>query len=384
MLKAPPLSLYIHIPWCVQKCPYCDFNSHALKHDMPEDDYVEQLIQDLDADIARFKLNNRPLHTIFIGGGTPSLFSAPAIKSMLDQVLSRFTHEADIEITLEANPGTVEADKFIGFFNAGVSRLSIGVQSFESDKLIKLGRIHDSQQAKKAAELATTCGVTSFNLDLMHGLPNQTLDNALDDLKTAISLNPTHLSWYQLTIEPNTPFHSKPPTLPADETLWDIQDQGVKLLADAGYKQYEISAYSKPEYQCKHNLNYWKFGDYLGIGCGSHGKITDIEQQKIVRTIKVKHPKGYLDKNRDHLDHINIVEQDEIPFEYMMNVLRLCSTFTLDHFEAYTGLSRDLIIPKLEIAQQKGLLETHHTDNNTWQVTLLGHRYLNDLLEMFL
>jgi len=384
VLLAPPLSLYIHIPWCVQKCPYCDFNSHALKHEIPEQDYIEQLIQDLDADITRFDLHNRPLHSIFIGGGTPSLFSAPAIKLMLEQVLSRFTHEPDIEITLEANPGTVEAEKFIGFFNAGVSRLSIGVQSFESDKLIKLGRIHDSQQAKTAAELATTCGVTSFNLDLMHGLPNQSLDNALDDLKTAIALNPTHLSWYQLTIEPNTPFHSKPPTLPADETLWNIQDQGVKLLTDAGYTQYEISAYSKPEYQCKHNVNYWRFGDYLGIGCGAHGKITDVKQQKILRTIKVKHPKGYLDKTREHLDHINVVEKDELPFEYMMNILRLCSEFTLDHYEHSTGLDRHSIMPILITAEQKGLLIAHDTNKNTWQVTLLGHRYLNDLLEMFL
>jgi len=384
VLLAPPLSLYIHIPWCVQKCPYCDFNSHALKHEIPEQDYIEQLIQDLDADITRFDLHNRPLHSIFIGGGTPSLFSAPAIKLMLEQVLSRFTHKPDIEITLEANPGTVEAEKFIGFFNAGVSRLSIGVQSFESDKLIKLGRIHDSQQAKTAAELATTCGVTSFNLDLMHGLPNQSLDNALDDLKTAIALNPTHLSWYQLTIEPNTPFHSKPPTLPADETLWNIQDQGVKLLTDAGYTQYEISAYSKPEYQCKHNINYWRFGDYLGIGCGAHGKITDVKQQKILRTIKVKHPKGYLDKTREHLDHINVVEKDELPFEYMMNILRLCSEFTLDHYEHSTGLDRHSIMPILITAEQKGLLIAHDTNKNTWQVTLLGHRYLNDLLEMFL
>lgn len=389
MLKAPPLSLYIHIPWCVQKCPYCDFNSHALKHDMPEADYVEQLIQDLDADIARFNLTDRQLHTIFIGGGTPSLFSASAIKSLLDQVLSRFNHDVGIEITLEANPGTVEADKFIGFFKAGVSRLSIGVQSFESDKLIKLGRIHDSNQAKKAAELATHCGVKSFNLDLMHGLPNQSLENALDDLKTAIALNPTHLSWYQLTIEPNTPFHSKPPTLPADETLWDIQDQGVKLLEAAGYKQYEISAYSKPEYQCKHNLNYWRFGDYLGIGCGAHGKITDIVQQTIYRTIKVKHPKGYLDVSRQHLDHLNEVNKDELPFEYMMNVLRLHGEFNLSDFEAYTGLSRDLINPTLKQAQQKGLLEQvikEEPDNQDafWQVTVHGHRYLNDLLEMFL
>lgn len=384
MLKAPPLSLYIHIPWCVQKCPYCDFNSHALKHDIPESDYVEQLIQDLDADIKRFALFNRHLHTIFIGGGTPSLFSAPAIKSLLNQVLSRFKHNKNIEITLEANPGTVEADKFIGFFNAGVSRLSIGVQSFESDKLIKLGRIHNSQQAKKAAELATRCGVKSFNLDLMHGLPDQSLTNALDDLKTAIALNPTHLSWYQLTIEPNTPFHSKPPKLPTDETLWNIQEAGVTLLEAAGYKQYEISAYSKPEYQCQHNVNYWRFGDYLGIGCGSHGKITNVEQQKIFRTIKVKHPKGYLDKDREHLDHINEVDKAALPFEYMMNLLRLYAAFSLNDFEHYTGVKRDVILPVIEKARVKGLLTPTNNTNETWQVTQLGHRYLNDLLEMFL
>ena len=283
MLKNPPLSLYIHIPWCVEKCPYCDFNSHALKEAIPEQDYVTALIEDLDADIEQFDLSSRQLHSIFIGGGTPSLFSAQAIESLLKQVLSRFSHKPDIEITLEANPGTVEAEKFIGFFNAGVSRLSIGVQSFASDKLIKLGRIHDSNQAKEAAMLATQCGVGSFNLDLMHGLPNQSIDNALDDLKTAISLNPTHISWYQLTIEPNTAFHSKPPKLPQDDVLWEIQDQGVKLLTEAGYIQYEISAYAKPGYQSQHNLNYWQFGDYLGIGCGAHGKITDSKQQKIVR-----------------------------------------------------------------------------------------------------
>jgi oxygen-independent coproporphyrinogen-3 oxidase len=233
-LATPPLSLYIHIPWCVEKCPYCDFNSHALKSTVPEHDYVNALIEDLDADIIRFNLNNRPLHSIFIGGGTPSLFSAKAIDNLLTQVLSRFEHAESIEITLEANPGTVEAEKFIGFFNAGVSRLSIGVQSFESPKLIKLGRIHNSEQAKIAAQLAKQCGVKSFNLDLMHGLPNQSVENALDDLKTAISLEPNHISWYQLTIEPNTAFYSKPPTLPIDDTLWDIQEQGVKLLEAAG------------------------------------------------------------------------------------------------------------------------------------------------------
>ena len=381
MLIAPPLSLYIHIPWCVEKCPYCDFNSHALKHAIPEQDYIAQLLLDLDSDIARFNLSNRPLHSIFIGGGTPSLFSAPAIEQLLTQVLQRFEHKADIEITLEANPGTVEADKFIGFFNGGVSRLSVGVQSFESDKLIKLGRIHDSQQAKTAANLASECGVKSFNLDLMHGLPDQSVEHALDDLKTAISLNPTHISWYQLTIEPNTAFHSKPPKLPQDEVLWNIQDQGIALLNQAGYQQYEISAYSKPKYQCQHNLNYWQFGDYLGIGCGAHGKVTDVDNQKIYRTVKVKHPKGYLDTNRKALDKLHTVTAEELPFEYMMNRLRLFSGFSLDDYQAYTGLSSNTVLPTLLQAQTKGLMVF---DGALWSVSKLGHRYLNDLLEMFL
>ena len=381
MLIAPPLSLYIHIPWCVEKCPYCDFNSHALKHAIPEQDYVAQLLLDLDTDIARFNLQQRPLHSIFIGGGTPSLFSAPAIEQLLTQVLQRFDHKADIEITLEANPGTVEAEKFIGFFNGGVSRLSVGVQSFESDKLIKLGRIHDSQQAKTAANLASECGVKSFNLDLMHGLPEQTVEHALDDLKTAIALKPTHISWYQLTIEPNTAFHSRPPKLPQDEVLWNIQDQGIALLNEAGYQQYEISAYSKPEYQCQHNLNYWQFGDYLGIGCGAHGKITDVDNQQIYRTVKVKHPKGYLDTSRKALDKIHTVTDEELPFEYMMNRLRLHAGFSLDEFKAYTGLSEQAVLPTLLHAQEKQLMEF---DGKLWSVSKLGHRYLNDLLEMFL
>lgn len=398
LLTTPPLSLYIHIPWCVEKCPYCDFNSHALKSKIPEQDYVKALIADLDADIARFNLQNRPLYSIFIGGGTPSLFSAQAIESLLSQVLARFENTSNrknsIEITLEANPGTVEADKFIGFAKAGVTRLSIGVQSFESEKLIKLGRIHNVEQAKKAAQLAKTSGVKSFNIDLMHGLPNQSIDNALDDLKTAISLKPDHLSWYQLTIEPNTAFHSKPPKLPQDETLWDIQDQGFKLLAAAGYQQYEISAFSlvgsKPALekntQCQHNLNYWRFGDYLGIGCGAHGKISDSATGIIQRTVKVKHPKGYLDANRNPLDHLTAVTSDELPFEFMMNQLRLFSSFTLTDYQERTGLPSSSILPKLLDAQNKQLMICTDTlaKQDTWQVTPLGHRYLNDLLELFL
>ena len=259
--------------------------------------------------------------------------------------------------------------------------MSIGVQSFESDKLIKLGRIHDSNQANKAAVLAQECGVKSFNLDLMHGLPQQNVESALDDLTTAISLKPTHISWYQLTIEPNTPFHSKPPKLPQDEVLWDIQDRGFELLAQAGYQQYEISAFSQPEFQCQHNVNYWKFGDYIGIGCGAHGKITDAKNNKVFRTIKVKHPKGYLDVERDHLDHLNIVSAAELPFEYMMNRLRLHSSFTLDDYQQATGLIANTVLPTLELAKQKQLMQQK---DGHWQVSLLGHRYLNDLLEMFL
>jgi len=384
LLTTPPLSLYIHIPWCVEKCPYCDFNSHAIKSQIPEQDYVQALIADLDADITRFNLSDKHLHSIFIGGGTPSLFSAKAIKSLLSQVLARFETNVDMEITLEANPGTVEADKFISFAKAGITRLSIGVQSFESEKLLKLGRIHNVNQAQQAANMATNAkdfGIKSFNLDLMHGLPNQNIENALDDLKTAISLKPDHLSWYQLTIEPNTAFHSKPPKLPQDETLWEIQDQGIKLLTDAGYQQYEISAFSQPEKKCQHNLNYWRFGDYLGIGCGAHGKITDTKTGLIQRTVKVKHPKGYLDPNRDPLDHLITVTNDELPFEYMMNQLRLFSSFTLEDYQQRTGLPTSTILPTLQQAQNKKLMSS---TGSTWQVTSLGHRYLNDLLELFL
>jgi oxygen-independent coproporphyrinogen-3 oxidase len=356
-----------------------------VKNDIPEHDYVNALLADLDDDIRRFHLTQRPLFSIFIGGGTPSLFSASAIKRLLDGVLARFNYEDDIEITLEANPGTVESDKFRGLFNAGVNRLSIGVQSFASDKLIKLGRIHDSEQAKTAAQLATDSGVTSFNLDLMHGLPNQSLDNALDDLKTAINLNPNHISWYQLTIEPNTIFHSKPPKLPVDDILWEIQDKGLELLKNAGYEQYEISAYAKPGFQCQHNLNYWQYGDYLGIGCGAHGKITNSNTQTITRTVKVKHPKGYLDTSRDFLDKLLTVTTDDRPFEFMMNQLRLHKAFHVKHFEKSTGVNIDSILPFLREAKQKKLMTNKVTKTDEeWRVTTKGHRYLNDLLAIFL
>jgi putative oxygen-independent coproporphyrinogen III oxidase len=321
-LKLPPLSLYIHIPWCVQKCPYCDFNSHGQKGQvLPESEYVSHLLDDL-AEDAKL-VGDRAIHSIFIGGGTPSLFSAQAIHTLLDGVKKRVNLLADAEITMEANPGTVESQRFADYVKAGITRISIGVQSFQPEKLTALGRIHDERQALEAAELAKSIGLNSYNLDLMHGLPKQSLEDAMFDLNTAITQQPPHLSWYQLTIEPNTQFHSKPPKLPEDELLWDIQEQGDELLRQAGFEQYEISAYSQAGQQCQHNLNYWRFGDYLGIGCGAHGKITLANKNHIIRTVKVKHPKGYMDLTRGYTSDKKVVPEQDLPFEFFMNRFRL-------------------------------------------------------------
>ncbi|MBO8132420.1 radical SAM family heme chaperone HemW [Dickeya fangzhongdai] len=376
MLNLPPLSLYIHIPWCVQKCPYCDFNSHALKGEVPHDDYVAHLLADLDADLPL--AGGRPLHSIFIGGGTPSLLSADAMQQLLDGVRSRLSLPAEAEITMEANPGTVEADRFSGYQRAGINRISIGVQSFSPDKLTRLGRIHGPQEAKRAARLAAGLGLRSFNLDLMHGLPEQSLDDALDDLRQAIALNPPHLSWYQLTIEPNTLFGSRPPVLPDDDALWDIFEQGHRLLSDAGYQQYETSAYAKPGYQCQHNLNYWRFGDYLGIGCGAHGKIT-FADGRIVRTVKTRHPRGYMQGN--YLQQRSEVAMADRPFEFFMNRFRLLEPAPRADFTAYTGLPESAIRPYIDAALAQGYLtET----GQHWQVTEHGKLFLNSLLELFL
>ncbi len=379
MLQLPPLSLYIHIPWCVQKCPYCDFNSHALKQEVPETDYVAALLADLDADLAY--MQGRQLQSIFIGGGTPSLFSAAAIKALLQGVATRIPFADDIEITLEANPGTVEAGRFAGYQQAGVTRISIGVQSFQPEKLQRLGRIHDPKQAIAAGLQARQAGLRSFNIDLMHGLPEQTISDALFDLQQAIDIAPPHLSWYQLTIEPNTAFGSRPPVLPEDETLWDIQEQGHQLLLAAGYRQYEISAYAKPGYECRHNLNYWQFGDYLGIGCGAHGKITLPAEDRIIRTAKVKHPKGYLDPERTFRDQCWDVENDDRPFEYFMNRMRLFQPIPKAEFTARTSLSAESVEPLFKRAYEQGLLEQTESE---WQVTETGHRYLNSLLTMLM
>ena len=374
----PPLSLYIHIPWCVQKCPYCDFNSHGLKQNIPEKEYIAHLLDDLAADAQ--KVEGREVQTIFIGGGTPSLFSAEAIAKLLEGVKQRLALNKQAEITMEANPGTVETGRFNAYRQAGINRISIGVQSFQKDKLHALGRIHDDNQAQNAAGFARQANLNTFNLDLMHGLPNQSLDDALSDLKRAINQLPPHLSWYQLTIEPNTQFHSKPPKLPEDETLWDIQEQGHQLLSAAGYEQYEISAYSQPGNQCQHNLNYWRFGDYLGIGCGAHGKITNTSKGLIERTVKVKHPKGYMDISRPYLDNNWRVEPDDLPFEFFMNRLRLVEACPKQDYPMFTGLELDKqSLENINRAIDKGLLQEAI---DSWQVTPLGRRYLNSLLEM--
>ncbi|MBU9808906.1 radical SAM family heme chaperone HemW [Rahnella sp. C60] len=376
MRKLPPLSLYIHIPWCVQKCPYCDFNSHALKGEVPHDDYVAHLLADLDADL--HLVGGRSVGTIFIGGGTPSLLSSEAMQTLLDGVRARLPLDANAEITMEANPGTVEADRFSGYQRAGVNRISIGVQSFDAQKLERLGRIHGPDEAKRAAHLATSLNLRSFNLDLMHGLPDQTLEEALDDLRQAIALNPPHLSWYQLTIEPNTMYASRPPKLPDDDALWDIFEQGDQLLTAAGYQQYETSAYAKPGYQCQHNLNYWRFGDYLGIGCGAHGKLTQPDGQ-ILRTVKTKHPRGYMQGR--YMDKQHPVETEDLPFEFFMNRFRLLEAAPREEFGLYTGLDESVIRAQLDDAIAKEyLLET----DTHWQITGKGKLFLNSLLELFL
>lgn len=377
-MNLPPLSLYVHVPWCVQKCPYCDFNSHGQKGDIPEAEYVQHLIDDLKADL--HLVQGRKIHSIFIGGGTPSLLTGAAYTRLLKEVDSLIGLTDNCEITLEANPGTVETGRFKDYVKAGINRISIGVQSMQNDKLKALGRIHGADEASYAAQQANEAGLNSFNLDLMHGLPGQSLDDALSDLKQIIALNPPHISWYQLTIEPNTQFASKPPTLPQDETLWDIQEQGQALLAQAGYQQYEISGYAKPGYQCQHNLNYWRFGDYLGIGCGAHGKVTDAKTGVITRTEKVKHPRGYMDIIKPYLYKSWQVEQDDLAFEFFMNRFRLIEPCPINDFNALTQQPLQSQQHALDKAINAGLLTK--TDSH-WQVTLQGQRFLNDLLALF-
>ena len=375
----PPLSLYVHFPWCVRKCPYCDFNSHALRGELPEEQYVDALLADLEADLPR--VWGRPVRSIFLGGGTPSLFSPEAIERVLAGIRARVVLIPDAEVTLEANPGTIETDRFRGYRAAGVNRLSIGIQSFQPEQLEKLGRIHGRDEALGAAQAARAAGFDNFNLDLMFGLPQQTLDEALADLRTALALNPAHLSVYQLTLEPNTLFHAQPPALPDDDTIAAMQDALQTELADAGFAQYEVSAYAHAGRRCRHNLNYWQFGDYLGIGAGAHAKITHAEG--ITRLWKVKQPRDFLAAagTPSALGGEQRLGTGDVAFEFMLNALRLTEGVPALLFGERTGLDPACLQKPLTQAVARGLLEP---GLDHIRPTPLGRRFLNDLTALFL
>ncbi|MFY9179492.1 MAG: radical SAM family heme chaperone HemW [Venatoribacter sp.] len=377
-MQLPPLSLYIHVPWCIRKCPYCDFNSHAAGPELPEAEYITALLADLDSDLAY--VQGRELSSIFIGGGTPSLLSVVAYERLFAGLRQRLTFAADIEITLEANPGTFEAEKFKGYRQLGINRLSIGIQSFQNTFLQRLGRVHDGEQALKAVQMAKDAGFDNFNLDLMHGLPGQNIDHALADLRQALAFEPPHLSWYQLTIEPNTEFYKRPPKLPEDDALWDIQEAGLALLAEHGYEHYEISAHAKAGKQARHNLNYWQFGDYLGIGAGAHGKITLPQHNEIFRTQKTRMPKDYLNPNKINKHSKEPIAPDEIGLECLMNALRLKQGIAVKDFEQRTGLSLESVAKPVQKAQQLGLLQV----DERLYASDKGQQYLNELLALFL
>jgi len=382
MLQVPPLSLYVHLPWCVRKCPYCDFNSHAQRGALPFADYVAALVADLDHDLPLAW--GRTIRTVFFGGGTPSLFPPEAIDAFLQQASSRLRFAPDCEITLETNPGTAEHGRFEGYLAAGVNRLSFGVQSFDDGCLQRLGRIHDSREAENAVKLARDAGFDNFNIDLMYALPGQTLDMALSDLERAFALSPTHLSHYQLTLEPNTLFAARPPTgIPDHDAACDIQEACQALLARAGFAQYETSAYARPGRECAHNLNYWRFGDYLGIGAGAHGKLTLGAEQRIVRRWKLRHPTSYLAKagTAAAIGGDELLAPERRAFDYMLNALRLDAGFALDEFEARTGVSREDIAAQLADASARGWLDV--ADGRVVP-TELGRRFANDVISLFL
>jgi len=374
----PPLALYIHIPWCVRKCPYCDFNSHTASPVLPEQEYVDALLADLDQDL--HAAYGRELTSIFFGGGTPSLFSAEALGRLVQGVEQRIPFAADIEITLEANPGTFEQEKFVAYRKLGINRLSIGIQSFQQEKLEALGRIHNGDEAVRAAGMARQAGFDNFNLDLMHGLPDQSLDDALSDLRQAIALKPTHISWYQLTLEPNTVFWNQPPVLPEDDTLWDIQEAGQALLAEHGYAQYEVSAYAQAGRPARHNLNYWSFGDFIGIGAGAHGKLSHPDG-RIVRTWKTRLPKDYLNPAKSFQAGEKSLSNDEMPFEFLMNALRLTAGVESRLYPERTGLSLETLAEGRREAEQSGLLQV---EPSRLAATERGQLFLNDLLQQFL
>lgn len=380
-LKLPPLSLYIHIPWCVRKCPYCDFNSHGLNEragEIPESEYTAALIRDLSVDLVYAQ--GRKLSSIFFGGGTPSLFSPGAIGEILEAAEQFVGFDDDIEITLEANPGAVDSDNFKGYRRAGLNRLSLGIQSFNDEHLKRLGRIHSGEDACQAVLGAREAGFDNINLDLMHGLEGQTLAQADSDLSRALALRPTHLSWYQLTIEPNTAFFHRPPALPREHELYEIHNYGNELLADEGFVQYEVSAYAHDGRRGLHNTNYWQFGDYIGVGAGAQGKITLLDSGKVIRTRKTRRPEGYLARQGNYLADAQWVEEEDLPLEFMMNALRLNQGVPGGYFSERTGLDFEVVADTWRKLEAKGLV----TDSeNRLRATVKGHYFLDTILAEF-
>jgi oxygen-independent coproporphyrinogen-3 oxidase len=374
----PPLTLYIHVPWCLKKCPYCDFNSHEARGEVPEARYVDAVIADLEASVPR--VWGRRVHAIFLGGGTPSLFSAHAIDRLLTAARTLLPVEPDAEITLEANPGTFEQAKFRGFRDAGVNRLSIGIQSFDDERLKAIGRVHDAGEARRAVDIAFA-SFDNVNLDLMYALPGQSVDEAIADIRTALACGPAHLSAYHLTVEPNTVFHRYPPPLPDEDAAATMQETIEAELAAAGYEHYETSAFAKPGRRSRHNLNYWRFGDYLGVGAGAHGKISFPD--RVTREMRHKQPKAYLDAalSGNAIQETHDVGSADLPFEFMMNALRLAEGFPVALFPERTGLPLGIVEAALAQAEAAGLLAR---DAFSIHPTLRGRRFLNDLLGLFL
>jgi oxygen-independent coproporphyrinogen-3 oxidase len=380
MLEIPPLSLYVHLPWCVRKCPYCDFNSHAPANDLPTDDYVDALLDDLELELPL--IWGRPVQTVFLGGGTPSLFSAAQVERLLSGIRARLPARPDAEVTLEANPGTLEHDSFRAYRDAGINRVSLGVQSFSDTALRALGRIHGRAEALRAIDLLRSAGFDNFNLDLMFALPDQEPQAALDDVRAAIACRPPHLSHYQLTIEPNTAFAAQPPTLPGADQAWEMQQACRELLEAAGYRQYEISAWAQPGRECRHNLNYWTYGDFVGIGAGAHGKITLAAEQTVRRRIRLRHPAAWMKAaGRDRLAEDRALGPKDRVFEFFLNQLRLRQGVRLSEFEPRTGVPGSAVAGRVEDAIGRGLLVR---DGDWLRPTDLGWRFNNDIQAIFL
>ncbi|HEY0749367.1 MAG TPA: radical SAM family heme chaperone HemW [Steroidobacteraceae bacterium] len=389
---AASLALYVHMPWCVRKCPYCDFNSHQLKSAQPDASYIDTLIRDFEIEMPR--LAGRRIDSVFFGGGTPSLFQPEEFARLLKALRARIAFGQDVEITLEANPGTIERGRFVGYAEAGVNRVSLGAQSFDPRALKALGRIHSADDTHRAVEELRAAKLDNFNLDLMYALPQQTFEEALEDVRIACSLGPSHISYYQLTLEPGTVFYSRPPPLPDEDAAWQIQNAGQALLAAAGYLQYEISAYAATGARCRHNLNYWQFGDYVGIGAGAHGKISLGSPLTILRTTKPKQPGEYQLEVRNAgaaeaaIGEAAQVAAADLPFEFMLNALRLNDGFTSEQYRQRTGLDLRELQKTLDQARERGLLEQYSTAGgeagSKWRPTDLGRRFLNDLQTSFL